>query len=332
MSSSPCACSPAALSPTKQGNEFDFAAFTSRAHMLIKPGHCVCVLHMLKDLIVLICSLYKLWCFKPFGASVVGELWNQIEPPRLWASPHGAIPRDLPSAAADLKRLWRLWHIYPYLILFCFLVSQLYFNLSTLAYVTRCNKLQEESRHSMVHIFFWCPYVLMWFMTNTYEFRGALIQYTVQLVSSVSATQSLYQKSGCIDSTPASRGSTSSQNQPWLWESCQVSYLLHIYIYTFPYIYTYILLYIYIYTIIQYYTYIVIHRWFSSDIARFASCHVLDLCADGQLGEDDGLAVPERPWPWTMEYQITYISIYLYIYRVMNNNNNDNNNNKNNTI
>jgi hypothetical protein len=49
MSSSPCACSPAALSPTKQGNEFDFAAFTSRVlkgltHMLIKSGIvCVCV-------------------------------------------------------------------------------------------------------------------------------------------------------------------------------------------------------------------------------------------------------------------------------------------------
>ena len=91
-----------------------------------------------------------------------------------------------------------------------------------------------------------------------------------------------------------------------------LTFYTYIYIYTFPYIYTYILLYIYIYTIIQYYTYIVIHRWFSSDIARFASCHVLDLCADGQLDEDDGLAVPERPWPWTMEYQITYISIYLY--------------------
>ena len=172
-------------------------------------------------------------------------------------------------------------------------------------------------------------------MTNTYEFRGALIQYTVQLVSSVSATQSLYQKSGCIDSTPASCGSTSSQNQPWLWESCQVSYLLqiYIYIYTNPYIYTYILLYIYIYTIIQYYTYIVIHRWLV------------------QILHDLHLAMCWKPlcwWPawwgrWpgssratvTMDYGIPnniYIYLLVYKYRVINNNTNDNNNNKNNTI
>ena len=212
---------------------------------------------MLKDLIVLICSLYKLWCFKPFGASVFGELWNQIEPPRLWASPHGAIPRDLPSAAADLKRLgrlwwlWRLWHIYPYLILFCFLVSQLYFNLSTLAYVTRCNKLQEESRHSMVHIFFDAPMSLC-------DLWQILMNSVGLWFSTLSNLYHLYQQpKACIKRADASTQLLPVADQHHHKISPGFENLVkYLTFYTYIYIYIHISVHIYIYPFIHIYIYI----------------------------------------------------------------------------
>ena len=274
------------------------AAFTSRAQMLIKSWHCVCVcvtlLQMLKDL-VLICSLYKLWCFKPFGASLVGELWNQIEPPRLWASPHGAIPRDLPSAAADLKGLGRLgwlWHIYPYgcvwkwlvplnpmvlliiipikwlfhweytqhfqtnpyLILFCSLASQLYFNLSTLAYVTRCKKLQEESRYSMVHIFLMPLLPLR-------DFWQILLKSVGLRFSTLSNLYHLYQQpKACIKRADASTQflPVVDQNQHKISPGSEnlVKYLtFYIIIHTLIY-------FLYIYTYLYNITHIIIHRWY----------------------------------------------------------------------
>ena len=294
---------------------------------------------MLKDLIVLICSdLYKLWCFKPFGASVVGELRNQIEPPRLWASPHGAIPRDLPSAAADLKRLgrlWRLWHIYPYLILFCFLVSQLYFNLSTLAYVTRCNKLQEESRYSMVHICLMplCPYVIYdKYLWIPWGFDSVHCPTCIICISNPKpvSKERMHRLNSCqlrinIITKSALALRILSSILPFTNIYIYIHKSVHIYIYPF--------IHIYIYTIIQYYTYIVIHRWLV------------------QILHDLHLAMCWKPlcwWPawwgrWpgssratvTMDYGIPnniYIYLLVYKYRVINNNTNDNNNNKNNTI